>query len=51
MSFYGYSEAGITHSTRLGDDFTITSSSFGKALDEVETKIIDEVGNELQAAR
>ena len=49
MSFYGYSESGITHSTRLGDDFTITSSSFGKALDEVETKIVDEYNNELQA--
>ncbi|OUM92056.1 class I adenylate-forming enzyme family protein [Parageobacillus thermoglucosidasius] len=48
-AFYGYSEAGLTHCTRAGDDIQITSTSFGKLADGLEAKIIDELGNELQA--
>lgn len=47
MAFYGYTEAGLTHSTRPGDDVSITSKSFGKAADGIEAKIIDDSGNEL----
>jgi acyl-CoA synthetase (AMP-forming)/AMP-acid ligase II len=48
-AFYGYSEAGLTHCTRAGDDIQLTSTSFGKVADGLEAKIIDESGNELQA--
>ena len=48
MAFYGYSEAGLTHGTRAGDDTSITSTSFGKVAEGLEAKIIDESGNEVQ---
>ena len=48
-SNYGYSEGPATHFTRSTDDLNITSISFGQAADWVETKIIDDKGNELQA--
>jgi acyl-CoA synthetase (AMP-forming)/AMP-acid ligase II len=48
MAFYGYTEAGLTHSTRPGDDVSITSKSFGKAADGIEAKITDEAGNEIK---
>lgn len=47
-AFYGYSEGGMTHGTRAGDDISITSTSFGKVTDRIEAKIVDEFGNELQ---
>ncbi|MFJ8066853.1 class I adenylate-forming enzyme family protein [Psychrobacillus sp. NPDC096426] len=47
-AFYGYSEAGITHGTRAGDDTSITSKTFGKVVDGIEAKVVDEFGNELQ---
>ncbi|MFJ8066846.1 class I adenylate-forming enzyme family protein [Psychrobacillus sp. NPDC096426] len=49
IAFYGYSEAGLTHGTRAGDDVAITSTSFGKAAKGIEAKIVDEFGTELQA--
>jgi acyl-CoA synthetase (AMP-forming)/AMP-acid ligase II len=49
MAIYGYSEGGLTHCTRLGDDTSITSTKFGKVIDGIEAKIIDESGNEQQA--
>ncbi|MGO4888365.1 class I adenylate-forming enzyme family protein [Anaerobacillus sp. MEB173] len=49
MALYGSSEGGLTHCTRLGDDTFITSKSFGKAVEGIESKIIDESGNELKA--
>jgi acyl-CoA synthetase (AMP-forming)/AMP-acid ligase II len=48
MAFYGYTEAGLTHSTRPGDDTSITSISFGKVVEGIEEKIMDHSGNELQ---
>jgi acyl-CoA synthetase (AMP-forming)/AMP-acid ligase II len=48
MAFYGYTEAGLTHSTRPGDDVSITSKSFGKVAEGIEAKIIDESGKELK---
>ncbi|MGO4888381.1 class I adenylate-forming enzyme family protein [Anaerobacillus sp. MEB173] len=48
MALYGYSEGGLTHCTRPGDDTTITSTSFGKVADGIEAKIIDGSGNALE---
>ena len=44
VAFYGYSEGGVTHTTKLGDDISITSRSFGRIADGIESKIIDENG-------
>jgi non-ribosomal peptide synthetase component E (peptide arylation enzyme) len=48
FAFYGNSEGGATHCTRPGDDISITSTSFGKVLDGIESIIIEEFGNEQQ---
>jgi non-ribosomal peptide synthetase component E (peptide arylation enzyme) len=48
FAFYGCTEGGVTHGTRSGDDTSITSTSFGKAVEGVEAKILDDMGNELQ---
>lgn len=47
VAFYGYTEAGPTHSTRPHDSIEITSSSFGKILDGLQERVISPEGNEL----
>lgn len=46
-AFYGYTEAGATHMTRPGDPIEITSRSFGKPVSGIETRLVDDDGNDI----
>lgn len=45
IAFYGYTEAGVTHCTHPGDSIEMTSTSFGKLVDGLEERLIDEDGD------
>ncbi|HET7579492.1 MAG TPA: class I adenylate-forming enzyme family protein [Bacillales bacterium] len=47
IAFYGYTEAGVTHCTQPGDSVETTSSSFGRLVDGLEERLVDEDENDL----
>lgn len=47
IAFYGYTEAGVTHCTHPGDSIEMTSTSFGKLVDGLEERLVDEDGEDL----
>lgn len=47
IAFYGYTEAGATHGTRPGDPISVTSRSIGSVAPGLETRLVDEDGNEV----
>lgn len=49
IAFYGYTEAGVTHCTQPGDSVETTSSSFGRIVDGLEERLVDENGEDIPA--
>lgn len=47
IAFYGYTEAGVTHCTQPGDSVETTSTSFGRLVEGLEQRLIDDDGNDL----
>ena len=48
VAFYGYTEAGPTHSTRPGDSIAVTSRSIGQVLPGLEMRLVDDEGQEVK---